>query len=341
MEKRIVGVYLIQLIGLSLLLTACNNDLDVIDDYQETPIIYSLLNAYDSVQYVRVEKAFLGEGNALLMAQSVDSLYYDTADVSVSLVKYKNSVLVDTMKLKPTDQIAKDEGLFADYPHLLYRSDGLKLLDTEANYKLYFHNKKSGVTITAVTPVVKQVTLNPLLPSPLPNPSSTINFASDDPLIIGVVTPAKGKFLSLVIRINYVDSIPGALQSQHRTLNYSQPVMVAATSTGGQNFEYQIDGDLFYQFVGRNVKKDPNIYRDASLFSIDFIFTVGAEEFYTYYVVNLPSTSINDNIPEYTNLSSGKGIFSSRSIRIYPNKKLNNASRDSLINGQYTNGRFQ
>ena len=73
---------------------------------------------------------------------------------------------------------------------------------------------------------------------------------------------------------------------------------------------------------------------------MDFIITGGAEEFYTYYAVNNQSSTVGDHIPEYTNLVNGKGIFSSRSVRIYPKKLLNNASRDSLLNGQYTKGLF-
>ena len=140
--------------------------------------------------------------------------------------------------------------------------------------------------------------------------------------------------------MKYIELFVGTSQSQEKTLNYNLPVFVSTNTVGGQIFEYQIYGQAFYQFIGRSVKDDPSIYRESTKFKMDFIFTVGAEEFYTYYLINKPSTSINDNIPDYTNLSSGKGLFSSRSTRIYPDKELNNASRDSLIYGLFTRGLF-
>lgn len=67
---------LLLFLSVSTVFYGCNNELDIIDDYRETPVIYGLLNLSDSIQYVRVQKAYLGEGNALLMAQYSDSIYY-------------------------------------------------------------------------------------------------------------------------------------------------------------------------------------------------------------------------------------------------------------------------
>ena len=319
---------------------SCNNDINVLDDYKETPIVYGLLNASDSIQFIRLEKAYLGPGNSLLMAQQPDSIYYDTADVELFLLKIKNNSVTDTLKLASTEQYPKDEGLFVNFPHLLYRTDGKKLLDEEANYYLYFHNKKSNKVTTAITPIVKKVGLNLLIPSPLPDVSSTINFVNDNPFLIHLIAPVNCKFLSLIIRINFTESLLGTTQSNQRTLDYSQSVVVTSSTTGGEKVDYSISGQDFYRFLGRNIKKDPAIIRDVSLFNMDFIITGGAEEFYTYYAVNNQSSTVGDHIPEYTNLVNGKGIFSSRSVRIYPKKLLNNASRDSLLNGQYTKGLF-
>ena len=322
------------------LVISCNNDLNILDDYKETPIIYALLNSGDSIQYIRIEKAYLGPGNALLMAQQPDSIYYDTAAIEVSLVKYKNNSFTDTLKLAPTNQFPKDEGLFVNFPHLIYITDGKKLLDEDANYYLIFHNKRSNTTTTAKTPIVKKVSLNPLTPSPLPDVSSTINFASDKPFVIHLISSANCKFLSLMIRIHYTETILGTTQSKQKTLDYFQSQYVTSSTTGGEKFDYSLSGQDFFRFLGRNIKKDPTVKRSASLLYMDFIFTAGAEEFYTYYIVNNQSSTVGDHIPEYTNLSNGKGIFSSRSVKIYPEKMLNNASIDSLVLGQYTKGLF-
>ena len=335
------GVVILSLFFGMLFNSGCDNDIELLDQYRETTVIYGLLNVTDTVQYIRLEKAFLGEGNALLMAQHADSIYYDTLDVELTLLRYTNSILTDSIILQPTDQLSKEEGLFVNYPHIIYKTTGNELLDPVSTYKLIFYNKKSGKTVFGQTPIVKLVGLNPLIPSPLPDPSSTLNLAADDPMQIRIISPVNSKFLSLLIRINYTDSITGTNQTKKQTLDYNLEMKVTANTNGGQQFEYLIDGEAFYQFLGRHIKMIPGVYRDASLFNLDFIFTAGAEEFYTYYIVNNSTSSVSDNIPDYTNLTNGIGIFSSRSVKIYPKKMLNNASMDSLKFGQYTGGLFQ
>lgn len=320
---------------------ACNNELDILDKYRETTIIYGLLSVSDSVQYIRVEKAFLGEGNALLMAHQADSIYYDTAEIDLSLIKILNGVIKDTLRLYPTNEFPKDDGLFANYPNILYRTQSGKMLNADYTYQLLFHNKSSGHTITAVTPVISQVSLNPFQPSPLADPGIQLNLVAPNPIKIGLVTPLNGKFLTLLMRINYKEVELATSKVNFRTLDFYQNVNVADNTYGNQMFEYLIDGKDFFQYVARHVKKDTGILRASSYFSVDFILIAGAEEFYTYYIVSNSSNGISDNIPEYTNLSEGKGIFSSRSTKIFPNKKLNDISLDSLIYGQYTIGLFQ
>ena len=118
------------------------------------------------------------------------------------------------------------------------------------------------------------------------------------------------------------------------------PLTGETTTNGGQKLEYLVDGEDFYRFVGSHIKHDPGLNREAAYFNLDFIFTVGAEEFYTYYVVNNSNSTVSNSIPDYTNLSEGAGIFSSRSVKTYPGKLLNDLSLDSLINGQFTVGLF-
>ena len=73
---------------------SCSNDFDLVDTWKDIPIVYGLLNVNDSVQYIRVEKAFLDEEtSALVIAQEPDSLYY--GNISVELEE-RNSCLLYT-----------------------------------------------------------------------------------------------------------------------------------------------------------------------------------------------------------------------------------------------------
>ena len=54
-------------------LEACEEDFDITASYKDVTVVYGLLDLGDDTTYLRINKAFLGDGNALLMAQVEDS----------------------------------------------------------------------------------------------------------------------------------------------------------------------------------------------------------------------------------------------------------------------------
>jgi len=79
MKKLIIFI-----LTLSGIFTSCSTDFEINAPYKETMVIYGLLNTLDTAQYIRISKAYLGEGNALIMAQEPDSINYaDILDVKL------------------------------------------------------------------------------------------------------------------------------------------------------------------------------------------------------------------------------------------------------------------
>ena len=71
MKKRLVFfVFIISLFA------ACSTDFNINADWQEITVVYGLLNQKETTHYIKINKAFLGEGNALTMAQIEDSSSY-------------------------------------------------------------------------------------------------------------------------------------------------------------------------------------------------------------------------------------------------------------------------
>jgi hypothetical protein len=323
---------------------SCKNDLDVIDDYKETTIIYSLLNTGDTSQFIRIQKSFLGEGNAYLMAQNADSIYPDTANITVSLQKIVNGIPVDSfIYFHPVMDIIKDEGLFTDHPSVLYKSSDNPLtavkedyIDRKASYALTVTNRDQ--IITATSNIVNNILLDPT--SPLLYPSTNINLASENPFRTDVTFPVNGKIMNLTVRFHYTEYQVGTGLFENKTLDYILDNYVASNDRGGQKFTYEIAGDKFFLWLKTKLKNDPSLIRPGTLVTLDFIFTVGSNDFYNYYSVGNSSVLLNDVIPSYTNIHNGLGIFSSRTTNIYYNKKLTGESVDSLNNGQYTGDLF-
>ena len=65
---------LVLLTGIAFLMTACENEVELNAPYKELGVIYGLINAEDDTLSVRIQKTFLGEGNANDMAQITDSV---------------------------------------------------------------------------------------------------------------------------------------------------------------------------------------------------------------------------------------------------------------------------
>jgi len=99
---------------------------------------------------------------------------------------------------------------------------------------------------------------------------------------------------------------------------------------------YKVDGSEFYNSVAANIEEDINAVRRYDSLDI-VIWCAGLElgEFIKITQANSGITATQD-IPSYTNLSEGIGIFSSRNLSNYTGFQLTNASLDSLKNGSIT-----
>ena len=75
------------------LIPSCKTDFDINAEYKDITIVYGLLNQKDSIHYIRINKAFLGEGNALIMATDPNNTLYPYEDLNVTMEEYLNGSL--------------------------------------------------------------------------------------------------------------------------------------------------------------------------------------------------------------------------------------------------------
>jgi len=94
MRKLIVFVSLI--IGLS----SCNEKIDLLGDYQETAVVYGLLDHADSLHFIKITRAFIGPGSAVDLAQIPDSSYFNQVDATVT--EYVGGVATRAWELRDT-----------------------------------------------------------------------------------------------------------------------------------------------------------------------------------------------------------------------------------------------
>ena len=73
----------------TILLFSCETEFEINADWQELMVVHGILDQSQQEQFVRINKAFLGEQDALVMASISDSSNYNPSDLLVRLIKMR------------------------------------------------------------------------------------------------------------------------------------------------------------------------------------------------------------------------------------------------------------
>ena len=318
------------LISSILLLGSCDNDIDLTAPYSEIGVLYGLITPTDTVHVVRIQKAFLGDGDATQMAQVVDSTYYpDILDVQMQRIK--NGSVISSFPLTRFIGADKDPGAFPSSPNILYKT-GQQTLFRDSEYKIIVKNTQTGYEFSAKTPIVDSLRIT----RPTRNPNTFIQFSNPSfPYRVEYTSAINGKITTMTIRFRYTEEVAGSGNpAESKYLDWSFPTKEMDDAQAQQQVVIEIEGEAFYQFVGDNIPVIPGVIRYNP--TLDFMFETGAEVLANYVEINSATTSISTTIPYYSNVVGGTGIFSSRYFQVVPNKLLDAQSKDLLINGEFT-----
>jgi hypothetical protein len=303
-------------------LNSCDKTLKVNADWKDITVVYGLLDQTEDTTYIKVTKAFLGEGNALQFAQIPDSsMYPDKLDVRIE--EYSGTTLLathpcDTITIRNKKQ--GDSVFFYPDQLMYYTTAGLH---ENSTYKLIITNKKSGNEVTAQTFLLHDFSVDfpQVAASFLPGKSFRVKWQ-----------PSKnGKRYQLVIRFFYLEALRSNPDSLYmRSLdwlvfNNVKPIDPASI----QPFDLYFPGDAFYSVVESKI--DTNYLIDHRVaHHCDFIFTVAAPDLNTYMEVTEPSLSLVQEKPAYTNITNGIGLFSSRFMKPVDSLSVSQLTKDEL-----------
>ena len=292
-------------------LGSCSTDFETNAPWKETMVVYGLLNPNDAVQYIRISKAFLGEGNAYMMAQVSDSINYgDVLDVKIE--RFLNGNLMETHVLNRIDTIPKDlNGTFAA-PYMVMYADinRFDTLPNESIYKLTVTNRVSGNVITASTKTIENFTIG------LPTRTYTANLTGSVPTITWKLKPSeRGKIYGITQYINYLetDTITNI------TVAKSVEWYIADKLTSGNSstdITFPFAKEDFFRLLGADCEVKPQVRRTLAANPLDVYISAGTEELYTYMQVTEQNTGIVQDKPLYSNIENGVGLFSSRTTQL-------------------------
>lgn len=316
-------------------LFSCNNEVELAGPYKNIPVVYGLLDYRLDTNFIRVNKAFLGNGNALVYAQQQDSIYYDT--LHVYLLKYPNPSATqhsDSIVLfKTVNAVHKDSGIFAYMDNILYATT--KNIDHSATYELNVYMPKWTQNVKAKIKLCGPIVFsNPLNLSTLIRFESTT--ANTPPFSFRWTNDANTKVFQFAIRFNYYEwplSNPSNVVVKSAYREFAP--FDGSTSLNNGNVVFQVSKDEFYSTLTSNIAPNPNVARRVK--DIDLMVTQIAPDLQKYIEINKPTYGLVNKTGSYTNLSGDAlGIFSSRTKFESKGYKFDNLTTDSIIGGQHT-----
>ena len=297
----------------SLFLGSCETEFELVNNEPLKPIVYCLINPYDSIHYARIEKSVKGKGGVLTQIQNSDSLYFEGLNVELVGLKNLNEVWKYRMHERTWE---KEPGIFASDDHRLY------VLERELNneidsIQIVVHDLADQMLAQSR---IKQVNQN-YFSSPKPW-ESQIGFYREKPYMISF----GGLQLTITVHLTefYEDSV--SLKSiSWTTLDGFDP-----DSPG-----YKLTEERFFNRLKMSLRDGQEV-QSRVLRSIDFEGLRWSQDVQDYMDTWL--LRAESDYPPFSNLENAWGIFASFATVKKTGMILDYISNDSLCNGRLTKG---
>ena len=305
----------------SIATTSCENEVDINADWKETIIIYGLLDANDSIQYIKINKAFLNEKqSAYQVAQIADSLYLDS--VRASITDLNTGEVIPLIRI---NKLPKDSGIFNNDVNFLWQTS--RKLSEGREYEINVRNPITGIAVNARTKTVSTASIR------APFTSKKPIFALGTDYITVLCSPGlNSKAYDIKFTVEYEE-----INTNDTSVKVTKTAiwnMVSNFQVSSGDLIRKIEKTAFLQFLGNTINADPNYLHRIK--SVGAIFYGGNQDLVDYISVNEPSIGIVQKQSEYSNVKGGLGLFASRCKQEISGIKFDPASVKNLQTSPYT-----
>ena len=291
---------------MAVILFSCEEDFDINAPYQDITVVYGLIDQGEDSVFLKINKAFLGEGNVMEMAKIEDSSSYVNG-LNAYIEEWENGSMLKSYELDTITIKNKEEGTFYNPYQVIYYVPYEPV--TSRTYKLSVY--VNGRVVQGETGLVNDFAINK--PSA---GSKFIQFRPGTDADIEWESARNGKRYEVTIRFKYKEVMFDSPDTVYTYVDWGMGTKKSVRDEGGEEMKVSYSNDGFYNFIGNEIPyNDPAVeanVKERYTNDVDFIIAVAALDFNTYLEVNEPSNSIVQDRPEFTNLSSGIGLFSSR-----------------------------
>jgi len=280
------------------LLIACEKEVTINAEYEEVCIVYGLINPNDSISYIRIEKAFLTDGDIFQAAHIPDyNLFPYKLDVKI--INGTQTISFDTITVNH-----KEDGIFYAPEMLVYYAITKDLLNTTDSTYLEIMNPKTKTLITS------KAILHDGQSIYLAYPQTQISF--EQQYKIEFTSLPNTRSYELIIRFHYAEQYVNDIES--RTYHYVDwifPTFVTRDALGGETIKFHYNTKEFYSLISNRI--DQTSVKQRYYGQIELLLGSADYNLFTYIDVNKPSTSLVIDRQIFTNIENGFGIFAARS----------------------------
>jgi hypothetical protein len=295
---RVWGIVIFLMFISSLFFSACENEVNINADYKETIVIYALLDPEDTIQYIKVNKAYLNEGiGALEAAKISDSLYLDSTHVQLKRLN-TGQIIICNAEEGPK----KDSGIFANDKNILW-----------ATREKIYPNEEYEITVSNPVTKTKAVSVTKTVgPAKIRAPFiDQTNIFSLGPEYINVSYVAATNAFSYDIQFQVFYEEFSTADTGKKITKMATWKMITNFLVGNVSSPIrQIPRLSFLQFLQNSITASPTLKHRIKWVGITMY---GANQTLIDYIsVNEPSIGIVQKQADYTNITGGYGLFASR-----------------------------
>jgi len=311
----------------------CETDIDIIAPQKDVTIVYGILEETKTRHYIRINKAFIGEESASVLAATQGVNEYSDNELQAVVIEYLNGEERNRWPLSSEYISSKEDGLFFSDSNKVYYFDADLRISSDQNtfvYRLECTINVEGEE-TKVVSAETEVIGGGIVPITLEKPRFKSN--SEERLELEFIDrgsadyrqaldvqwsrPAGGVGFTTYYRFYYTEVDINTLSRSRDSLLFaigSKRISTKEAENSG-SIDFSMNPEEFYirmktEFDDYNFD-NPSFYRYASD-TLEFFLEISDNTLSTYIEVNQPSTEISQERPEFTNVTNGIGVFASR-----------------------------
>ncbi|MGC9331205.1 MAG: hypothetical protein ACP5DZ_04920 [Bacteroidales bacterium] len=299
-----------------MMITSCEEEVDVNADWENIPVVYGLLNQNDSVHYIKLNKAFLGNASAINMAQESDSLFYDDAEVYINQII--NGQINKRLNFVAVDTIPKPEGLFANDRNTIYVYEGkIQALNNSGipyTYELHVIIPSADKHCTSSIELIKDGPTDAHIIDPTPIREIALNKYDIGNIVKAIYnTGENGRIYQMVFRFYYLE-----VTAEGDTIKDCPPIEIygpvkTVSGAGNHIVGLEFPVEKFYDILLDSIHEKENVTRLVRYpKSVSFTLYAADENFQIYSSLSEPASGAVQEKPFFTNITNGVGLFAAR-----------------------------